>query len=500
MIDMTQIQCIKHLYENEEKSLREIARIMALSFQTVQKYAYQSNWNAEHLPNTAPANHPILGSHIATIDSWLAEDMCQPRKQRHTATRIFHRLQKECGFAGSYSSVKKYVRKKKYIMKISSAGYLPLAHPMGHTQVDFGAFKYYDGLRQDGIAYALTISFPFSNMAFTQVFKSENQECLLEGMKRIFLHIGGVPLRIRADNMTTAVVVVLKGTERTLTNGFARFMLHYRFCADFCNPASGNEKGNVENKVGYSRRNFFVPVPTIEDFEDFNEHLWKMCEEDGARNHYTRGVPIKDLWEQERKVLLPLPEHEYRVFRYESARISNYGYVTVDTNKYGLSPELAGQTSQLKIYFDKVELFCDHTLLAVYVRSYGKNEEVVDWRHYVGTLCKKPGAAEHTRFFSQLPKLWQEHLRATQGKERKTALLLLKEIVQDGNSNLSDEVLNLAERFGRSDSDSIRQCYYRLAKEGHSHQPLALREGTPTLNYAPNLLDYDRLTGGVANV
>lgn len=500
MIDMTQTQCIKHLYENEDKSLREIARIMELSFQTVKKYAYQSNWNVAHLPNTAPANHPILGQYIATIDAWLTEDMGQPRKQRHTTTRIFHRLQKECGFAGSYSSVKRYVRKKKYLLRSSSAGYLPLAHLMGHSQVDFGEFKYYDGLGRDGIAYALTISFPFSNMAFTQVFKSQNQECLLEGMKRIFCHIGGVPIRIRADNMTTAVAQVLKGTERKLTDGFTRFMLHYRFGADFCNPASGNEKGNVENKVGYSRRNFFVPVPTIENFEDFNQQLWKLCEEDAARDHYTRGVPIKDLWEQERQVLLPLPEHEYDVFRYESARISKYGYVTVDTNKYGLSPEFARQTAQLKIYFDKVELFCDHTLLAIYERSYGKNEEVVDWKHYVGTLCEKPGAAEHTRFFNQLPKLWQQHLQATQGKERKTSLLLLNEIVQDGNAKLSDEVLSLAECFGRSDSESIRQCYYLLTKEDHSYRPLTLGDGTPTLNYAPNLSDYDILTGGAANV
>ena len=104
-------------------------------------------------------------------------------------------------------------------MKSSSDGYLPLAHPMGHSKVDFGEFKYYDGLRQDGIAYALTISFPFSNTAFTQVFKSQNQECLLEGMKRIFCHIGGVPQRIRADNMTTAVAQVLKGTERKRQRG-----------------------------------------------------------------------------------------------------------------------------------------------------------------------------------------------------------------------------------------------------------------------------------------
>ena len=100
---MTQAHYIKNLYENEEKSLREIARITELSFQTVLKYAYQSNWNANNLPSTEPKRYPILGVHIPTINEWLVEDTRQLRKQLHTMTRIFNRLQKEYGFAGSYS-------------------------------------------------------------------------------------------------------------------------------------------------------------------------------------------------------------------------------------------------------------------------------------------------------------------------------------------------------------------------------------------------------------
>jgi len=493
---MAQAEYIKHLYENEDKSLREIARITDLSFQTVKKYAYQDNWNVDHLPNTEPARYPVLGKYIPIIDEWLEEDTRQPRKQRHTINRIFNRLQKEHSFTGSYSSVKKYVNKKKYLMKGLTAGYLPLSHPMAHAEIDFGGFKYYDGLGRAGDAYALTISFPYSNMAFTQVFKSQNQECLLEGMKRIFHHIGGVPARIKADNMTTAVAQVLKGTERKLSDGFARFMLHHRFEADFCNPAAGNEKGNVENKVGYSRRNFFVPVPNIEDFEKFNEQLWQLCEEDGERNHYKNNVPIKELWDEERKGLLVLPEHEYHAFRYESARINQYGFVVIDTNKYGISPELAGQTAEIKIFFDKVEIYYEHNLLKIYERNYDKNKEVMDWTQYMRTLCKKPGAVGHTRFFNQLPKLWQEHLKTAQGKDRKTALMLLKEIVSDGNSALSDEALALAGECGRRDTDSVRQCYYMISKPEYHPTPLMFSSKTPMLNYNPDLSIYDSLMGG----
>jgi hypothetical protein len=179
-------------------------------------------------------------------------------------------------------------------------------------------------------------------------------------MKQIFYHIGGVPVRVRCDNMTTAVAQVLKGTERVISDGFYRFMLHHRCEANFCNPARGNEKGNVESKVGYDRRNMLVPVPVIDDFEAFNEELLRRCDADHERLHYLHGKLISDLWVEERKHLLTLPEYEYEVFRYEALSPDKYGFVTVDKNKYGLSPEFYGRTIQAKIYSDTVELYCDH--------------------------------------------------------------------------------------------------------------------------------------------
>ena len=499
MLKMAQKQYIKHLYENEEKSLREISRIMDVSFQTVKKYAYEENWNKDHLPNVSPDKHPVLGAYIGTIDKWLEDDRRAPRKQRHTATLIHTRLVDEYGYRGQYSSVKKYVRKKRYIMRQQEAGFLPLSQPLGNAQVDFGKFGYIDGLGNSKEGYALTISFPYSNHGLTQVFPSQNQECLLTGMKRIFEYIGGVPIRIKADNMTTAVAHMMKGKDRELTDGFARFMLHYRFQAEFCNPASGNEKGNVENKVGYSRRNYLVPVPTIEDFDVFNKQLFELCEKDAEREHYKRHVPIRELWEEEKQKLLYLPEYEYDVFRYEIAKLNKYGCAVIETNSYGLSPELAGQTVQVRIYFDRIELYYDNSLLKVYPRSYERDKEVLDWTQYVGTLCKKPGAVEHTRFFDQLPKLWKEYLKDAHGRERKSALLLLSEIVNDGNPGFCDDAISFARECGRTDTDSLRQCYYMLAKKEYYPQPLSLGTETPALNYNPSLSAYDGLTGGVPN-
>ena len=499
MLRMAQKEYIKDLYENEEVSLREISRITGHSFQTVRKYAYQEDWSEEHLPNIEPEKYPVLKDFIPIIDRWLEEDRKIPRKQRHTIQRIHDRLWEEYGFTGSYSSVKKYVRKKKYILKMAGGGYLPLVQPQGCGQVDFGEFLYYDTSGRERKGYALTVSFPYSNKGYTQAFPSQNQECLLEGLKHIFERIGGVPMRLRFDNMAAVVARIQEGGNRVLTEGFQRFMLHYRFQAEFCNPASGNEKGNVENKVGYSRRNALVPVPTITSFEEFNEYLWEWCEKDAEREHYRHKVSIRELWEEERSSLLVLPEHPFPVFRYAVFSVNKYGFVTVENNRYGLNPELFGKTIQAKLYYDHIEFFYDHHLEGRYKRSYGSGEEICDWTKYVTVLCRKPGAAEHTRFFHQLPALWQSHLKQTHGKDRKKALFLLDEIVTDGNASVCDDVLELAHENGRMDADSIRQYYYTIArKEFHPH-PLQLEVNTPTLHYHPDLSAYDGLMGGEAD-
>lgn len=495
MLRMAQIQYIKDLYENEEKSLREISRITGHSFETVRKYAYQTNWSEDHLPNIEPQSYPVLGEFIPVIDKWLEADRKVPRKQRHTVWRIYCRLRDEYCFSGSYSSVKKYVRKKKYIMKVNREGYLPLEHPAGCGQVDFGEFLYQDAAGTEQHGYALTMSFPYSNKGYTQAFPSQNQECLLEGMKRIFEHIGGVPAVLRFDNMSTAVAQVLKGKERVLTDGFTRFMLHYRFQAEFCNPASGNEKGNVENKVGYSRRNAFVPVPTITSFEAFNDYLWDWCEKDAQRLHYRKKVPIEQLWEDDRNSLLAMPEYPFSVFRYEALTVSKTGFATIDTNKYGLSPTLSGETVQAKIFFDHIEFFYDHQPVGTFCRSYKRGDEIYDWTQYVSVLCKKPGAIEHTRFFRQMPEQWQSYLARTEGKERRSALQLLREIVSDGNAALCNDALELAGENGRTDPDSLRQCYYMIARKEYRPDPLKL-PSSPTLNYNPDLAAYDGLMGG----
>ena len=186
------------------------------------------------------------------------------------------------------------------------------------------------------------------------------------------------------------------------------------------------------------------------------------------------------------------------MFRYTTLTVGKSGFATIDTNRYGLSPTLAEETVQAKIFFDHVEFFHDHIPVGQFKRSYGSHEEIYDWTQYVTTLCRKSGAIEHTRFFHQMPDGWQSYLSQSQGKERKSALQLLNEIVSDGNAELCEDALALAGENGRTDADSIRQCYYLIAKK--EHRPVPLKLPTPALNYNPSLSVYDGLMGGDEHV
>ena len=285
---MDQIYRIRYLRKFEGKSLRNIAKITGHDFETVKKYAEKDNFNIE--PKTKQKRQGKLAPYEDIVRDWLRKDMDAPYKQRHTARRVFDRLKEGYPeFDASDRSVRTLVAKLKEELNLQKEGSLPLEHPPGEAQVDFGSATFIE----NGVEYEgnyLNISFPYSNGGYTQLFKAENQECLLEGLKSIFEHIGGVPTAIWFDNMSTAVKKIKAHGERDLTQGFLRFMMHYGFQSNFCNPNSGNEKGSVENKVGYHRRNLFVPIPEFKDLEEYNKQLLLELDKDMEREHYKELV------------------------------------------------------------------------------------------------------------------------------------------------------------------------------------------------------------------
>ncbi|MET3812642.1 transposase [Arthrobacter sp. UYEF3] len=204
---------------------------------------------------------------------WLSRH--QILKQRHTAKRIFDRLVEEHGFTGTYSPVQRHVKKWSAANRQPGEGFTELVWPAGTVQVDFGqAEAIIAGIRQ--VLHILVVTFPFSNMRFVQAYRGETAECVAHGLRTVFEHIGAAPRHMVFDNATGIGNRV--GTRVTETKLFGAFKLHYGSESRYCNPYSGHEKGNVENAVGFLRRNFMVPEPEAATLEGLNKVLMARCD------------------------------------------------------------------------------------------------------------------------------------------------------------------------------------------------------------------------------
>ncbi|WP_342048936.1 IS21 family transposase, partial [Bacillus sp. OTU530] len=258
MLAMAEINYIRHEVNTKGSSYNSIAKKIERDPRTIKKYAEMEDFSPqEKLQQIRPAK--VMDPVKPILDKWIQEDLQKKRKFRRTAKRMYDLLVEEYDFTGSDRSVRHYVshQKKKLVEEAESAA-LPLEAKTGTAQVDFGEAPFqYDG-KVITLPY-LVMSFPYSNAFYFQVFPSQNQDCFIEGLKRIFHYIGGVPKVIRFDNLSAAVKKVLPHGERELTTQFQNFVLHYGFQYEFCNPGSGNEKGHVESMVKYVRNNFLLP-------------------------------------------------------------------------------------------------------------------------------------------------------------------------------------------------------------------------------------------------
>ncbi|EMT54678.1 integrase catalytic subunit [Brevibacillus borstelensis AK1] len=273
MLVMAQQHYIKNLRDVKDQSISQIVEQTGVNWRTAKKYVDRSDWNKPERP--LRGKFPIMEAYREQVDTWLMEDQSCPQKQRHTAKRIYDRLVSEFGFAGSERTVRYYVAKRKLELQIEkSEPYIRLEHPGGEAQEDFGTFQAIIG-GELVERKMLILSYPYSNAAFVFVTPKENTECFLEGLRQLFEICGGVPNRIWFDNLSAAVVSVGTDGRRRLTDEFQRFALHYRFQPVFCNPAQGNEKGHVENNVGYARRNWCFLLPVANDLEQLSKSVVK---------------------------------------------------------------------------------------------------------------------------------------------------------------------------------------------------------------------------------
>ncbi|MHA2313551.1 MAG: IS21 family transposase [Candidatus Thorarchaeota archaeon] len=492
MLVMDQIRYIKHLREREGKSIQVIADTLGIDWRTAKKYADCEDFN---LPPKRKQRKPVMDPYETIIDTWLLEDRKLPRKQRHTAKRIYDRLVREHGFEGGGRTVRRYVSHRKQLLgQQQEEVYAQLSHPKTHTQADFGEFRAFRDGRLTTFHY-LVLSFPYSNAGFAQVLPGENSECLLEGLKWIFQHLGGVPRKIRFDNLTAAVTI--RNRNRKIAESFDRFCLHYGFEAEFCNIARANEKGSVENKVGYSRRNWFVPIPSIDDISTFNQQLFGKAEEDLKRSHYEKGDSLAELFAQERSELLLLPRVPFEVVRWDTARVDKYGRVKLDAHHYHGVPAGAGERVILKASWNTVVVFNENNeAMAQYPRIYHQQEEAVNWQAQFLLFSRKPGAVPHSVHFELLPPSIRDYLSIEDTQELKQRLRFLSQQVVEHKLETLAVAITQAKQNGQTDPGAIRHELYCLTAPEHLLPMLEAYTPACLHDYRPDLSQYDRLTVG----
>ena len=255
------------------ESIRKVCEDTGHHFDTVKKILAHPQPPAFQTPDRP---RPKMGPFLERIASILEEDKEHnlSKKQRHTAKRIFDRIRTE-GYEGGYTQVKEAVRELK---GASGEVYMPLTQRPGEAQMDFGeAAVMMNGALRKALYFAITL--PYSGAMYIRAYPRECTETFQDGHVNAFRWFGGVPTRISYDNAKTSIAKIIGTYQRKLTNGFLQLQSHYLFEEHFCRVRCPNEKGSVENVVGFARQNYFVPRPDVKDFEELYAYLEQCCED-----------------------------------------------------------------------------------------------------------------------------------------------------------------------------------------------------------------------------
>ena len=408
MLNVDQYEYIRTAQRVYGKNVSEIARETGHSRNTVKK-VLRGEFTGYSARRSQPS--PVLGPYHEIIYNWLEGDLESPKKQRHTAKRIYTRLVNECGFAGSETTVRRHVAAVKRTLGLNcSEAFIPLEpSPRGEAEADWGTAAVILGGEAVRVK-CFCMRSKYSGNPFVRLYPCERQQALFDGLSRGFLYYGGVFPVVIFDNLTAAVKKVLLGKERKEQESFVRFRSWYTFTGRFCSPGRGNEKGGVEGLVGFARRNFLVPLPQGESLEDINDRLVEECLAYGSHRITGREGSVRELHEAERKTLMPLPRYPYGNEQTVSVKADKYATVMVDKNRYSVPASYAGRPLRAILTVDTISVYSGETRLAVHGRQYGNNHWILDADHYLELLRERPGAFRDARPLTEWKKTWSESM------------------------------------------------------------------------------------------
>ena len=379
---------VRYAVQIEGLSKRAAARRFGLDPRTVGKMLMFSV--PPGYVRTKPPVRPKLDPFIATIDKILADDRGVHKKQRHTSKRLFERLRDERGFTGGLTIVKDYVAGWR---QRSQEMFVPLVHPPGHAQADFGeAIGLIGGVERKVHFFAFDL--PHSDACFVVAYPAETTEAFCDGHVKAFAFFGGVPQSILYDNTKIVVVRILGDGKRQRTRVFAELQSHYLFQDRFGRPAKGNDKGKVEGLVGFARRNFMVPVPAYESFEALNAHLADCCRKRMSERLRGHTETIGERLERDLAALRkPLPP-PYDACEKVGTRVSSLSLVRYRRNDYSVPTSFGHRQVIVRGYVHEVVITCGTEIIARHPRSYEREDFVYDPLHYLALIEQKINALD----------------------------------------------------------------------------------------------------------
>jgi len=403
MLTVEDYELIRRKLLVDKQSIRAIAKELGHSRKTVAKAARHAQ--PPGYQRTTPRAKPAIDAYRPIIDAWLAQDESRPRKQRHTAARVFERLRDEHGYTGSEVTVRRYVASRR---PKPSEVFVPLSFAPGEeAQVDWGEASVIVNGRERKVQL-FCVRLAHSRHAFVRAYERTNMESFLDGHVRAFEFFGGVPRRLAYDNLKTAVIEVGRGRNRRLNEQFVTLRSWYLFDTRFCNVQRGNEKGHVENQVKRAQRKFLTPLPEVTDLEQLNAKLEEDCRRELQRVN-ADGQPRADSFAAEQSRFLQLPPDCFPACQQRSTDVDKQALVHFDRHMYSVPVEWAHHPCQLRGFVDRVEIVCEQQIVASHPRSYADDPYVLDHRHYLPVLERKPGLLDQGRPFQGDP--WGDDFR-----------------------------------------------------------------------------------------